>query len=101
LSIDPNFQPNRVGTMCENLIVWKSTSNKLGIYGTDMAVVDFDLCIGDCTCIEVRSVNMFDWHGTGDYRKVMSGREHDCIYCFGCEEMAFPKFAVRVTKQPS
>ena len=86
--------------MCENLIVWKSTSSKLGNYGTGVAV-DFDLCIGDSTCIEVRSVNMFDWHGTGDYRKAMPGREHDCIYCFGCEEVICPKFAVRMTRQPS
>jgi NAD-dependent dihydropyrimidine dehydrogenase PreA subunit len=87
--------------MCENLIVWKSTSSKLGIYGTDMAVVDFDPCIGDGACIEVCPVNVFDWHGAGDDRKAMPGSEHDCIYGFGCEEMAFPKFAVRVTKQPS
>jgi NAD-dependent dihydropyrimidine dehydrogenase PreA subunit len=99
LPIDPNFQANRVPTIYEKLKVWKSTSSNLGIYGTDVAV-DFDLCIGDGACIEVCPVNVFDWHGTSDERKAMPAREHDCIYCFGCEAVC-PKFAIRVTKQPS
>jgi NAD-dependent dihydropyrimidine dehydrogenase PreA subunit len=99
LLIDPNFYANRVPAMCENLRVWKSMSCNLGIYGTDVAV-DFDLCIGDGACIEVYPVNMFDWHAAGADRKAVAAREHDCIYYFACEAVC-PKFAIRVTKQPS
>jgi NAD-dependent dihydropyrimidine dehydrogenase PreA subunit len=77
--------------------VWNHESSSLGIYGTDVAV-DFDLCIGDGACIEVCPVNVFDWLGSGDSRKVLPRRERDCIYCFGCEAVC-PKFAIMVTKQ--
>jgi NAD-dependent dihydropyrimidine dehydrogenase PreA subunit len=99
LPIDPNFQANRIPTRYENFTIWKSTSSKLGIYGTDVAV-DFDLCIGDGACIEVCPVNVFDWQGAGKDRKAMPARERDCIYCFGCEAVC-PKYAIRVTKQLS
>ena len=97
LPIDPNFQSNRVATIYDGLSNWKNASSKQGIYGTNVAV-DFDSCIGDGACIEVCPVNVFDWHGAGVDRKAIPRREHDCIYCFGCEAVC-PKSAIRVTKR--
>jgi NAD-dependent dihydropyrimidine dehydrogenase PreA subunit len=99
LPIDPSFKENRVPVIHNGLNVWKSGSSCLGIYGTEVAV-DFDLCIGDGSCIEVCPVNVFDWYGSGSERKAIPTREHDCIYCFGCEAVC-PKFAIRVTKKRS
>jgi NAD-dependent dihydropyrimidine dehydrogenase PreA subunit len=97
LPIDPNFQNNsRIATIRDGLTVWKDVSSRQGIYGTNVAV-DFDSCIGDGACIEVCPVNVFDWHGVGLDRKAIPAREHDCIYCFGCEAVC-PKSAIRVTK---
>jgi NAD-dependent dihydropyrimidine dehydrogenase PreA subunit len=96
LPIDPSFQANRIAAVSENVKIWKSTTSRLGIYGTDVAV-DFDLCVGDGACIEVCPTNVFDWHGVGAERKALPSRERDCIYCFGCEAVC-PKFAIMVTK---
>lgn len=82
--------------VCEQLKLSRKSQSDLGIYGTNVAV-DFDLCIGDDACIEVCPINVFDWFGAGDERKVMPTRERDC---FGFEAVC-PKCAIRVTKRPS
>jgi NAD-dependent dihydropyrimidine dehydrogenase PreA subunit len=85
--------------MHKDLKLWRKTKSDVGIYGTSVAV-DFDLCVVDIACIDVSPVNVIDWFGAGDNRKVMPTKERDCIFCFGCEG-ACPKCTIRVTRQPS
>lgn len=82
--------------VCEQLKLSRKTQSDVRIYGTNVAV-DLDLCVGDGACTKVYPINVVDWFGAGDDRKVMPTRERDC---FGCEAVC-PKCAIRVTKRPS
>jgi protein-S-isoprenylcysteine O-methyltransferase Ste14/NAD-dependent dihydropyrimidine dehydrogenase PreA subunit len=104
LPIDPDFQKNRekVGKE-EGIAIWGPLEppDKLGIRGTNVAV-DWDLCTGCGTCIEVCPVKLYEWkdtpsHPTSD-KKAFPTRESDCAYCFECENQC-PTKAIRVTSE--
>jgi NAD-dependent dihydropyrimidine dehydrogenase PreA subunit len=103
MPIDPNFKNNRkhVGKH-EGHDVWGPVEppNVLGIHGSIVAV-DWDLCNGDGTCIDVCPVAVFDWFNTPGHPKSEKKsdpiRESDCIYCMACETQC-PEQAIKVTQ---
>ena len=70
MPIDPDFQKNRekIGKN-EGIDIWGPVDSpeKLGIRGTYVAV-DWDLCIGCGTCIEVCSTKLYEWKETSGAR---------------------------------
>jgi len=101
LPIDPDFQKNRekIGKE-EGIDIWGPIypPETLGIRGTYVAV-DWDLCTGCGTCIEVCSAKLYEWketpgHPTSD-KKAFPTRESDCIQCYKCETQC-PMKAIRI-----
>jgi len=101
LPIDPDFQKKRkvVGD-CKGHSVWGPVEppEKLGIHGTIVAI-DWDLCEGEGTCLEVCPVNVFDWADTPGHptseKKSDPTREKDCIQCLACEVQC-PTQAIKI-----
>jgi len=113
VAIDPDFQQKRqvVDKHFEH-DVWGPLElpEVTGIHGTHVAV-DFDICIGDGSCIEVCPVEVFEWFdtpGTNPHKvhpdlppmikeaKADPIREVDCIDCMACET-ACPVLAIKIT----
>jgi protein-S-isoprenylcysteine O-methyltransferase Ste14/NAD-dependent dihydropyrimidine dehydrogenase PreA subunit len=102
LPIDPDFQKKRkkVGKE-EGIAVWGPVDppEKLGVRGTYVAV-DWDLCEGCGTCLEVCPVQLYEWMETSDHptseKKAFPARETDCVQCYACETQC-PAQAIRVT----
>lgn len=103
MPIDPDFQKKRkcVGKHLGH-DVWGPVEppQKLGIHGTNVAV-DWDLCEGEGTCLDVCPVNVFDWAETPGHpaseKKSDPAREQDCIYCMACEVQC-PTQAIKITQ---
>ena len=102
MPIDPNFQKKRevVGEHNGHK-VWGPVEppKKLGIHGTNVAV-DWDLCTGCGTCIDVCPVSLYDWayaqgHPTSE-KKSDPTREKECIQCLACEASC-PTQAIKIT----
>ena len=91
MPIDPNFTSNRKlldKHQGHDVYGPVEPPTKLGIHGKSIAV-DFDLCNGDGTCIDVCPVSVFEWletpgHPTSE-KKSDPIREADCIFCMACE----------------
>ena len=106
MPIDPGFQKNRkkIGKV-EGIAIWGpvETPEKLGIRGTSVAV-DWDICTGCGTCIEVCPVKLYEWMDTPGHptseKKAFPARESDCIQCFQCDKRC-PAQAIRVIFWPS
>ena len=104
MPIDPDFQKKRtvVGKHSGH-DVWGPVEppKKLGIHGTKVAV-DWDICEGEGTCLDVCPVNVFDWAETPGHpvseKKSDPAREADCIYCMACEAQC-PTQAIKITQQ--
>jgi len=104
MPIDPNFQKNKkvVGKHSEH-DVWGPVEppKKLGIHGTNVAV-DWDICEGEGTCLDVCPVSVFEWAETPGHpvseKKSDPAREADCIYCMACEAQC-PTQAIKITQQ--
>jgi protein-S-isoprenylcysteine O-methyltransferase Ste14/ferredoxin len=101
LPIDPAFQKNRnkVGKE-EGIAIWGPVEppKKLGIRGTYVAV-DWDICTGCGTCLEVCPMQLYEWketlgHPTSE-RKPLPIKELDCVQCYTCESEC-PIQAIRV-----
>ena len=113
VAIDPDFQQKRqVADKHLEHDVWGPVEapKTLGIHGTHVAV-DFDICIGDGSCIDVCPVEVFEWFdtpGTDPHKshpdlpalikeqKADPIREQDCIDCMACET-ACPVLAIKIT----
>ena len=91
LPIDPAFRKNqkRVGVE-EGISIWGPVEPpiKLGIHGTYVAV-DWDICTGCGTCVDVCPAKIYDWRETPGHptseRKPFPIRELDCVHCYKCE----------------
>ena len=102
LPIEPDFQKRRkkVGKE-EGITVWGPVDppEKLGIRGTNVAI-DWDVCEGCGTCIEVCPVKLYEWMETSGHptseKKPFPARESDCVQCFQCENKC-PVKAITVT----
>ena len=72
---------------------------KLGIRGTYVAV-DWDICEGCGSCIEVCPMQLYEWMETSGHpisaRKAFPAKESDCVQCYTCETQC-PVEAIRVT----
>lgn len=101
MPIDPDFQKNRtiVGTH-KGHAVWGPVEppTKLGIHGTNVAV-DWDICEGCGTCIDVCPVSLYEWADTPGHptseRKSDPVREVECIQCLACETQC-PVQAIKI-----
>lgn len=101
MPIDPGFKGKRqkVDTHAGH-DVWGPVEPpaKLGIHGSRVAV-DFDVCTGDGTCMDVCPVGVFEWFNTPGHptssRKADPARESECIYCLACESVC-PAQAIKV-----
>jgi len=102
LPIDPDFQGKRqvVGEHNGHK-VWGPVEppTKLGIHGTNVAV-DWDVCTGCGTCLDVCPVGLYDWadapgHPTSE-KKSDPAREKECIQCLACEASC-PTQAIKIT----
>ena len=101
LPIDPNFQKNRkkVGKE-EGIAIWGpvDTPEKLGIRGTYVAV-DWDICTGCGTCLEVCPLQLYNWVETSNHpiseKKAFPARELECVQCYACETQC-PVEAIRI-----
>ena len=102
MPIDGDFQENRkVVSQHEGHNVWGPLEppEKLGIHGTAVAV-DWDLCEGEGTCLDVCPVEVFDWadaprHPTSE-KKSDPVREDECIQCLACEVQC-PVQAIKIS----
>ncbi|MEM1607232.1 MAG: ferredoxin family protein [Candidatus Bathyarchaeia archaeon] len=102
MPIDPDFNKKR--RIVENHrghAVWGPIEppTRLGIHGTSVAV-DWDICEGCGTCIDVCPVNVYEWAETPDHpvseRKSDPVRESECIQCLACETQC-PTQAIKIT----
>ena len=102
MPIDSDFQKNmkKVGKK-EGIAIWgpMDPPKKLGIRGTYVAV-DWDICEGCGTCLEVCPVHVYEWMETSGHptseRKAFPARESKCVQCYTCETKC-PSQAIRVT----
>ena len=101
MPIDPDFQKNREKVRKEESItIWGPVDppEKLGIYGTYVAV-DWDICTGCGTCINVCPMQLYEWKETPGHplseRKPFPKKELDCVQCYTCESEC-PVQAIRV-----
>jgi len=102
LPIDPDFKNKcKVVGQHNGHNVWGTVEppTKLGIHGTIVAV-DWDLCEGEGTCLEVCPVTLFDWAETPGHpvseKKSDPARESECIQCLACEVQC-PTQAIKIT----
>lgn len=102
MPIDPDFQKNRPKAgEHQGHAVWGPVEApaKLGIHGTSVAV-DWELCSGEGTCLDVCPVNVFDWAESKGHpaseKKSDPAREADCIQCMACEVQC-PTQAIKIT----
>ena len=105
MPIDPDFKSKRqVVDKHQGHDVWGPVEppTKLGIHGNIVAV-DFDLCTGEGTCIDVCPVSVFEWFETPGHptssKKADPTKESECIFCMACEVQC-PEQAIKVF-QPS
>lgn len=92
MPIDPDFQKKgkKVGKE-KGIAIWGPVEPpwKLGICGINVAV-DWDICIGCGTCLEVCPMQLYEWKKTSGHptseKKAFPARESDCIQCFQCEK---------------
>jgi NAD-dependent dihydropyrimidine dehydrogenase PreA subunit len=101
LPIDPDFKGNRqVVDKHNEHSVWGPIEppTKLGIHG-DIVCVDWDLCEGEGTCLDVCPVGVFDWADTPGHpaseKKSDPARQQDCIQCLACETQC-PTQAIKI-----
>jgi protein-S-isoprenylcysteine O-methyltransferase Ste14 len=106
LPIDPDFQKKRKKAgKEEGIAIWEPLNppKELGIRGTYVAV-DWDICEGCGTCLEVCPVQLYEWRDTPGHptseKKAFPARESECIQCFQCDERC-PVQAIRVIFWPS
>src|SRR3972149_4423622 len=113
VAIDPDFQQKRrIVDQHVDPDVWGPVDPPAvtGIHGTHVAV-DFDICIGDGSCIEVCPVDVFEWFdtpGTNPHKvhpelppmikeaKADPVRGGACIDCMACET-ACPVLAIKIS----
>ena len=87
LPIDPTFQSNnnkRKLAKYESITAWQcssiSSTSRRGIYGTDIAVLEFDLDGSDEASIEpYGSVSVFDWQGFGVDGKALCSATNNTV----------------------
>jgi len=101
LPIDPKFQKKRKKARKEKgITIWGPVDppQKLGIRGTYVAV-DWDICEGCGTCLEVCPQQVYDWTVTHDHptseKKPLPARELTCVQCYKCETEC-PVQAIRI-----
>jgi protein-S-isoprenylcysteine O-methyltransferase Ste14/NAD-dependent dihydropyrimidine dehydrogenase PreA subunit len=102
LPIASDFQKKRKKVGKEKgIAIWGPVNppEKLGIRGTYVAV-DWDICEGCGTCLEVCPMHVYDWVETSGHptseKKAFPARESKCVQCYQCEKQC-PAQAVRVT----
>jgi protein-S-isoprenylcysteine O-methyltransferase Ste14/NAD-dependent dihydropyrimidine dehydrogenase PreA subunit len=99
--IESDFQKKRdkVGKE-KGVTIWGPVDppEKLGIYGIYVAV-DWDICTGCGTCINVCPTQLYEWRETPGHptseRKPFPKKELDCVQCYTCEYEC-PVQAIRV-----
>lgn len=106
MPIDHDFQKNREKAgKEEGIAIWGPVDppERLGIRGTNVAV-DWDICEGCGTCVEVCPVKLYDLMDTPGHptseKKAFPARESECIQCFQCEKRC-PAQAIRVIFWPT
>ena len=102
MPIDPDFQAKRKKEgESEGLAVWGPVEppKKLRIRGTNVAV-DWDICEGEGTCIDICPVSLWEWRDTPGHpvseKKSFPARESECIQCLACEN-GCPTQAIKIT----
>ena len=79
MTINPSFKCDNTNDKrrkvwkYQKIRIWEgSSANRLGIYGTDVDVLDFDLYVSDKADNESRCpVSMLDWQAAGPDRKAL------------------------------
>lgn len=101
MPIDPDFKGKlKVTGEHSGHKVWGEVNppEKLGIHGSIVSV-DWDLCTGEGTCLEVCPVTLFDWSDTPGHslsnKKSDPARENECIQCLACESQC-PEQAIKI-----
>ncbi len=102
LAIDPDFRKKRKKVGKEEGIAIRGPVNppeKLGIRGTAVGV-DWDICGGCGTCLEVCPMHVYEWRETPGHptseKKAFPARERDCVQCLKCETQC-PDQAINAT----
>jgi protein-S-isoprenylcysteine O-methyltransferase Ste14/NAD-dependent dihydropyrimidine dehydrogenase PreA subunit len=101
LPIDPSFQKRRkkIGKD-EGVVIWGPIDppKQLGIRGSNVAV-DWDLCTGCGTCLEICPAQVYEWRETAEHptsnRKPFPANAAKCMCCGKCETQC-PVQAIRV-----
>jgi len=102
LAIDPDFRKKRKKAGKEaGIAIWGPVNppDKLGIRGSAVGV-DWDICSGCGTCLEVCPMNVYEWRETPGHptseKKAFPARERDCVQCLKCETQC-PDQAINAT----
>jgi NAD-dependent dihydropyrimidine dehydrogenase PreA subunit len=100
LPIDRSFKDTWVkGDNHQGHAVWQSSTSKLGIHGTRVAV-DFDECTGCLKCLVVCPVDVFiQWVSDPNHVKADPVKEADCLECLACE-LVCPVDAIYIIRTP-
>ncbi len=101
MPIDPDFKSKlKVTGEHSGHKVWGDVNppEKLGIHGSNVCV-NWNLCTGEGTCLEVCPVSLFEWSDTPGHpmsdKKADPARENDCIQCMACESQC-PEQAIKI-----
>ena len=91
MAIDPDFRKKRKRTgKEEGISIWGLVNppGELGIRG-NVVGVDWDICRGCGTCLEVCPMHVYEWRETPGHptseTKAFPVRERDCVQCLKCE----------------